>query len=73
MDSSLYIEQSRRRRVSTTWSAGGAGGLLTVLIFLLNFRSTFISGLVLPTSIIATFMMMAVMGFTINIMTLMAL
>jgi hydrophobic/amphiphilic exporter-1 (mainly G- bacteria), HAE1 family len=44
-----------------------------VLIFLLNFRSTFISALVLPTSIMATFMMLAFMGFTLNFMTLMAL
>ncbi len=52
---------------------GGALAVFTVLVFLLNFRSTFISALVLPTSILATFMMMAVMGFTLNMMTLMAL
>ncbi len=52
------------------------GGLLAVsivLLFLLNFRSTFISSLVLPTSIIATFMMMAAMGFTLNMMTMLGL
>ena len=72
IDSSVYIEHS----VSEVFHhliVGGSLAVLTVLIFLLNFRSTFISALVLPTSIMATFMMLAVMGFTLNFMTLMAL
>jgi HAE1 family hydrophobic/amphiphilic exporter-1 len=52
---------------------GGSLAVITVLAFLLNIRSTFISAMVLPTSIMATFMMLTVMGFTINFMTLMAL
>ncbi|MFH1024890.1 MAG: efflux RND transporter permease subunit [Planctomycetota bacterium] len=52
---------------------GGLMAVLTVLVFLLNFRSTLISAMVLPTSILATFMMLLVMGFTLNMMTLMAL
>ncbi len=72
IDTSIYIEQS----VSEVYHhllIGGALAVLTVLVFLLNFRSTFISAMVLPTSILATFMMLAVMGFTLNFMTLMAL
>ena len=52
------------------------GALLTVLIvflFLNSWRSTVITGLTLPISIIGTFLFMYVFGFTINMITLMAL
>ncbi|MDP2640538.1 MAG: efflux RND transporter permease subunit, partial [Betaproteobacteria bacterium] len=52
------------------------GGLLTVLIvflFLGSWRSTVITGLTLPISVIATFTVIYACGFTLNYMTLMAL
>ena len=52
------------------------GAVLTVLIvflFLNSWRSTVITGLTLPISIIGTFMFMNLFGFTINMVTLMAL
>jgi len=52
------------------------GALLTVLIvflFLNSWRSTVITGLTLPISIIGTFLFMYLFGFTINMITLMAL
>jgi HAE1 family hydrophobic/amphiphilic exporter-1 len=52
------------------------GALLTVLIvffFLHSWRSTVITGLTLPISIFATFIVLYAMGFTINFMTLMAM
>ena len=52
------------------------GALLTVLIvflFLNSWRSTVITGLTLPISIIGTFFFMQLFGFTINMITLMAL
>jgi HAE1 family hydrophobic/amphiphilic exporter-1 len=52
------------------------GALLTVLIvflFLNSWRSTVITGLTLPISIIGTFLFMHAFGFTINMITLMAL
>ncbi len=52
------------------------GALLTVLIvflFLNSWRSTVITGLTLPISLIGTFMFMQWLGFTINMVTLMAL
>jgi len=52
------------------------GALLTVLIvflFLDSWRSTVITGLTLPISIIGTFLFMNLFGFTINMITLMAL
>ncbi len=52
------------------------GALLTILIvflFLNSWRSTVITGLTLPISIIGTFLFMNLFGFTINNITLMAL
>jgi HAE1 family hydrophobic/amphiphilic exporter-1 len=52
------------------------GALLTVLIvflFLNSWRSTVITGLTLPIALIGTFFFMYLFGFTINMITLMAL
>ncbi|CAG0963476.1 Multidrug resistance protein MdtB [Burkholderiales bacterium] len=52
------------------------GALLTVLIvflFLHSWRSTVITGLTLPLSVVATFIALNAFGFTINFLTLMAL
>ncbi len=52
------------------------GALLTVLIvflFLNSWRSTVITGLTLPIALIGTFLFMQIFGFTINMITLMAL
>ncbi|HVK54705.1 MAG TPA: efflux RND transporter permease subunit [Burkholderiales bacterium] len=52
------------------------GALLTILIvflFLNSWRSTVITGLTLPISLIGTFLVMYAFGFTLNVLTLMAL
>src|SRR5450830_260911 len=52
------------------------GALLTVLIvflFLNSWRSTVITGLTLPVALIGTFLFMDMFGFTINMITLIAL
>jgi HAE1 family hydrophobic/amphiphilic exporter-1 len=52
------------------------GGLLTIAIvflFLHSWRSTVITGLALPISVFGSFMVMAAFGFTLNVLTLMAL
>ncbi|MGK7311892.1 MAG: efflux RND transporter permease subunit [Candidatus Longimicrobiales bacterium M2_2A_002] len=52
------------------------GALLTVLvvmIFLNDWKATAITSLALPVSVISSFLMMNVMGFTLNMLTLMAL
>ncbi len=52
------------------------GGLLTVFIvflFLNSWRSTIITGLTLPISVIAAFIAMRFFGFTLNVLTLMGL
>jgi HAE1 family hydrophobic/amphiphilic exporter-1 len=52
---------------------GGLMAVLIIFLFMRDWRSTLISALALPTSVIATFFFMYVAGFTINMMTLMAL
>lgn len=47
--------------------------VLVVYFFLANGRSTIITGLALPNSLIGAFILMAMAGFSINIMTLLAL
>jgi hydrophobic/amphiphilic exporter-1 (mainly G- bacteria), HAE1 family len=52
------------------------GGILTVVIvflFLASWRSTVITALTLPISVVATFTALYAFGFTLNVLTLMAL
>src|SRR5262249_43722451 len=46
---------------------------LVVLLFLVNLRSTMISAIAIPTSIVATFGLVWFMGFTLNSLTMLAL
>ncbi len=52
---------------------GGLMAVLVIFVFMRDWRSTLITALALPTSVIATFFFMYLVGFTINMMTLMAL
>ena len=52
---------------------GGIMAVLVIFVFMRDWRSTLITALALPTSVIATFFFMYLVGFTINMMTLMAL
>lgn len=47
--------------------------VVVVFFFLGSFRSTFITGMALPNSLLGGFVVMAAFGFSINIMTLLAL
>jgi len=52
------------------------GGILTIIIvfcFINSWRSTVITGVTLPISVISTYIIMNAMGMTLNVMTLMAL
>jgi len=46
---------------------------LIIFLFLANWRTTLIASIAIPTSIIATFGLMAAMGFTLNQITMLAL
>ncbi|MBV1757418.1 MAG: efflux RND transporter permease subunit [Dethiosulfatibacter sp.] len=49
---------------------GGALAIVVLLLFLRNIRSTVIIAIAIPTSVIATFILMYFMNVTMNIMTL---
>jgi HAE1 family hydrophobic/amphiphilic exporter-1 len=59
--------------VNLTMLIGGVLTVLIVFVFLNSWRSTVITGLTLPISVIAAFAAMRVLGFTVNVMTLMGL
>ena len=52
---------------------GAVFAALIVLLFLGNIRTTFIAALAIPVSIIGTFALMYAIGFTLNMVTLLAL
>jgi hydrophobic/amphiphilic exporter-1 (mainly G- bacteria), HAE1 family len=52
---------------------GGFLASVVVLLFMRNFRSTIISAVAIPISIVGTFTLMKALGFTLNNMTMLAL
>lgn len=52
---------------------GAALAVLVVFIFLRDWRSTFVAAVALPLSAIPTFVVMHLMGFTLNVVTLLSL
>ncbi len=52
---------------------GGVLAVIVIFFFLADTRATIISAVAIPTSIIATFLFMGWLGFTLNFMTLLAL
>jgi len=71
-DNTQFIEQSIAE-IRFQLVLGGLAAALTILLFLQNIRTTLISSLAIPTSIVATFATMYWMGFTLNNMTMLAL
>lgn len=72
IDNSTVIEENTHE----VWVAllfGGLMAILIILIFLLDVRGTMISALALPTSVMGTFFVMYVLGYTLNQMTLISL
>ncbi len=71
-DASVMIRDSVRD-VEETMVVGGLLTVFIVFCFLNSWRSTVITGLTLPISVISSFTVMNFMGMTLNVMTLMAL
>jgi len=71
-DQSQYINAAVRA-VEEHLVIGSILAVLVVLVFLLNWRATIISAISIPASIIATFGLMWAFGYTLNIITLLAL
>ena len=71
-DASIMIRDSVRD-VEETLVLGGLLTILIVFCFLNSWRSTVITGLTLPISVISSFTVMNFLGMTLNVMTLMGL
>lgn len=72
IDQARFIEQ-QIKQVEEDIVFGGLMAILVILVFMLDLRSTLISAVALPTSVIGTFFVMYVLGYTLNMMTLLGL
>lgn len=78
MKADVIIEQAvfireNTHEVEVAIVFGGAMAILVILFFMLDLRSMLISSVALPTSVVSTFFLMYVLGFSLNMMTLLAL
>ncbi|MBS1128403.1 MAG: transporter, hydrophobe/amphiphile efflux family, partial [Nitrospirae bacterium] len=71
-DQSKFIRRSIEDVQISLWLGAGLA-VLIIFVFLRSVRSTLISAVALPTSVIATFAFIQVFGFTLNIMTMLGL
>src|SRR5688572_10466253 len=72
IDLSRFIQNSVSQ-VEEHIVLGGFMAILIILVFMMDLRSTLISAVALPTSVIGTFFAMYLLGFTLNMMSLLAL
>ena len=71
-DQSVFI-RSAVKSLRTHLLEGSLLAAVIILLFLANWRTTLIAAVAIPTSIISTFALMAAMGFTLNMITMLAL
>ncbi len=71
-DQSEFIENSLHA-IEEHLVIGGLLAALVVFLFLWNIRTTFIAALAIPISIIASFAVIAALGYSLNQMTMLAL
>jgi HAE1 family hydrophobic/amphiphilic exporter-1 len=71
-DNSIFIENALHS-IEEHLIVGSILAVIVVFFFLRNFRSTFIAALAIPTSIISTFALIYAMGYTLNLITMLAL
>jgi len=71
-DSSIFVEKSIREVWETLAMAFGLV-VLIILLFLHNFRSTIVPAIAIPVSIVGTFTVLYAFGYSVNILTMLAL
>jgi hydrophobic/amphiphilic exporter-1 (mainly G- bacteria), HAE1 family len=71
-DNSRFIRRSIEA-VQEDLVLGGVLAVVIVLVFLRSWRTTLVSALALPASVVGTFAAMHALGFTFNIITMLAL
>ena len=71
-DSSVFIEESINE-VYNTLGIAMVMVVVVIFVFLGNIKATFIPAVTVPISLVAAFMVMYMLGFSINLLTLLAL
>lgn len=71
-DSSVFIEQSIRE-VYKTLAIAIAMVILVIYLFLGSARATLVPAVTVPVSLVATFIVLNALGFSVNLLTLLAL
>ncbi len=71
-DQSTFIEESFKA-VQEHLVLGGVLAAAIVMLFIRSWRSTFIAAIAIPTSIISTYTLIHMMGFTLNQITMLGL
>jgi multidrug efflux pump len=71
-DSSVFVDRSVREVYQTLWEAT-ALVVLVIFLFLRDWRATLIPVLAIPVSLVGSFAVMSWLGFSLNVLTLLAL
>ena len=71
-DLSVFVEESIAEAEGELLR-GGILAVLVILFFLRSLRGSFVAAMTIPTTIIATYSFMLAMGFTVNMLTMLAL
>ncbi len=71
-DTSVFVDRSVREVYKTLWEAAILV-ILMIFLFLRDWRATLIPLIAIPVSLIGSFAIMSWMGFSINVLTLLAL
>jgi multidrug efflux pump len=71
-DSSVFVDRSVREVYKTLWEAGVLV-VLMIFLFLRDWRATLVPLVAIPVSVVGSFAIMSVIGFSINTLTLLAL
>jgi len=67
-----YIRDSTQATIDALWGAVVLA-ILIIFLFLRNFKATLITAVAIPISLLGTFIVMAVMGYNLETLTLLAL
>ncbi|MBJ2153766.1 efflux RND transporter permease subunit [Paracoccus sp. IB05] len=73
IDDQVYYTQGNYQAALDTLIEGSILAVLVVLAFLRNWRATFIAAVALPLSAVPTFLVMDMIGFSLNLLSFLAL
>ncbi len=73
VDDTVYYTVGNYEAAMSTLVEGAILAILVVLLFLRNWRATMIAAVALPLSVIPTFWIMDLLGFSLNLVSLLAL